>query len=122
MPNICITDKQLRLFEDRFLKDRLERIGDDKEKLENFVEAHGEYMTDITNGKTYLVQYLQALSDLVGKKYCLAAPVKEDGTYSAFFVKPYESFNNSPGKVNMNKPNMKPMELQGNLYQQMGLE
>lgn len=122
MPNICITERQLRLLEDKFLKDRLEKISDDKEKLENFIEKRGEYMTDITNGKMYLVQYLQALSDLVGKKYCLAAPVGKDGTYSAFFVKPYDSFNTSPAMENPNRENMKPMELQGNLYQKMGLE
>lgn len=34
-------------------------------------------MSDVTNGKTYLVQYLKALSDLVGKPYAVCAPVRK---------------------------------------------
>lgn len=119
MSQIRIKESQLRLLEDIVSDNRLERIDDEKAELENYIEKRGEYMTDITNGKTYLVQYLEALSKLVGKKYCMCAPVEEDGTYGAFYVKPYESFNKKASDFNIPSKDLKPMELQGNLYQKL---
>jgi hypothetical protein len=119
MSQIRIKESQLRLLEDIVSDNRLERIDDEKAELENYIEKRGEYMTDITNGKTYLVQYLEALSKLVGKKYCMCAPVEEDGTYGAFYVKPYESFNKKASDFNVPSKDLKPMELQGNLYQKL---
>jgi hypothetical protein len=119
MSNIRIKESQLRLLEDYVSDNRLERIGDEKAELENYIEKRGEYMTDITNGKTYLVQYLEALSKLVGKKYCMCAPVEEDGTYGAFYVKPYESFNKKASNFNVSSTDLRPMDLQGNLYQKL---
>ena len=119
MSQIRIKESQLRLLEDIVSDNRLERIDDEKAELENYIEKRGEYMTDITNGKTYLVQYLEALSKLVGKKYCMCAPVEKDGTYGAFYVKPYESFNKKASDFNVPSKDLKPMELQGNLYQKL---
>lgn len=67
MSQIRIKESQLRLLEDIVSDNRLERIDDEKAELENYIEKRGEYMTDITNGKTYLVQYLEALSKLVAR-------------------------------------------------------
>jgi hypothetical protein len=122
MSNIRIKESQLRLLEDYVSDNRLERIGDEKAELENYIEKRGEYMTDITNGKTYLVQYLKALSELVGKKYAMCAPVEDDGTYGAFYVKPYDTFNSKGvGFVGDYDVNTVPMKLQGNLYQRSGM-
>lgn len=122
MPTIRITESQLRLLEDEVVDRRLEKIDDEKADLENYIEKRGKYMTDITNGKTYLVQYLKALSELVGKKYAMCAPVQDDGTYGAFYVKPYETFNSKGiGFVGDDDVNTVPMKLQGNLYQRSGM-
>jgi len=119
MSQIRIKESQLRLLEDIVSDNRLERIDDEKAELENYIEKRGEYMTDITNGKTYLVQYLEALSKLVGKKFAMCAPVKKDGTYSAFFIKPYDTFNKKSSVFDIPNGKTKPMELQGNLYQKL---
>lgn len=121
MSSIRIKESQLKLLEDYVSDNRLEKIDDEKAELENYIEKRGEYMTDITNGKTYLVQYLEALSKLIGKKYCVCAPVEEDGTYGAFYVKPYDSFNKKSSNFNVPNGVLKPMELQGNLYQRLGM-
>lgn len=101
------------------LRDRLNKVSDEKAELENYIESHGEFMTDVTNNKTYLVQYLKALSELVGKEYAVCAPVRQDGTYGAFYVKPWDSF-----KKNYNTSvhqSGTPGTVKQNLYQRMGL-
>lgn len=122
--DIIITERQEKLLESYIvpaeMRERAKRVNDEKMELENFIESNGEYMTDITNGKTYLVQYLKALSDLVGKKYAMCAPVRQDGTYGAFYVKPFETFRQSYANGNrsggaVQKP------IKKNLYQQMML-
>ena len=100
--------------------DRLRAIQSEKADLENYIEQHGEYMTDITNKKTYMVQYLKALSQLTGKDYAMCAPVRSDGTYGAFYVKPYDTFEklewNQGGVTNkVNKARKS-----GNLYRKLG--
>jgi hypothetical protein len=99
------------------LRDDIKNIDSEKEELENYIEEHGEFMYDITNGKEYLVQYLKALSDLVGKKYAVCAPVESDGTYGAFYVKPYDSFR---AKASVS-PHIgtQPMKLHRNMYQKL---
>jgi hypothetical protein len=100
----------------------LRNIDAEKAELETYIEAHGEYMTDVTNDKTYLVQYLKALSEIVGKPYAMCAPVRSDGTYGAFYVKPYDTFrkniNNAPTVMGRGTV---PMKRKPNMYQQLGL-
>ena len=121
--NVIINESQLKLLEayvvPESMKDRIRNVDIEKEELENYIEASGEYMVDITNGKTYLVQYLKALSDIVGRKYAVCAPVEKDGAYGAFYVKPYSSFNKKES-ASIHK-NTVPMQRKPNLYQQMGL-
>ena len=95
--NIVINERQLKLLEENYsvtpdIKDKRKTVEGEKQQLENYMEKNGEYMIDTTNGKTYMVQYLKALSDLVGKDYAVCAPVRKDGTYGAFYVKPYNTF------------------------------
>jgi len=121
--DIIINEHQERLLEKYMLppemRGRVKRVNDEKMKLEDYIESHGEFMVDITNGKTYLVQYLKALSELIGKKYAVCAPVRHDGTYGAFYVKPLETFRKkekfATGTTQPTVP------LKKNLYQQMGL-
>ena len=121
--DIVISERQLSLLEAYVMpsgfKDRVEKVEDEKMDLENYIEAHGEYMTDITNGKVYLVQYLKALSELVGREYAVCAPVRSDGTYGAFYVKPWETFKKS--EASAAGVRTKPEKLRQNLYQQTGL-
>lgn len=100
------------------MRNKLKKIDKEKADLENYIETHGEFMTDVTNNKTYLVQYLKALSQLVGREYAVCAPVRQDGTYGAFYVKPWNSF-----KKNYNNPtqqNGTVIPVKKNLYQEMG--
>jgi len=121
--DIIINPRQLKLLESIVappdFKEKVKGVEDSKKQLETYIESNGEYMLDITNGKTYLVQYLRALSELVGRDYAMCAPVRKNGTYGAFYVKPYASF-----KRNANNPmhqSANPVKRKPNLYQQMGL-
>jgi hypothetical protein len=119
--DIVINERQEKLLESYVIppemRERLKKVNAEKQELEGYIEKHGEFMIDVTNGKTYLVQYLRALSELVGKEYAVCAPVKKDGTYGAFYVKPWETFKknySSPGyKSTVQQP------IKKNLYQQM---
>lgn len=74
------------------MRNKINKVEDEKKGLEEYIESVGECMVDVTNGKTYLVQYLKGLSELVGTGYAMCAPLRSDGTYGAFYVKPYSSF------------------------------
>lgn len=121
---IIINERQQQLFEREAknpqLRDKLNKVKDEKAALENFIESNGEYMVDITNGKVYLVQYLKALSELVGKQYAMCAPVRKDGTYGAFYVKPLDTFERKYGNT-FSQNQTRPMRIKQNLYQRMGL-
>ena len=119
---VIINEHQEKLFEAYSappeFADRIRRVNSEKMELENYIESHGEYMIDITNGKTYLVQYLRALSELVGKEYAVCAPVRKDGTYGAFYVKPWDTFRIKQGLTRVNGTSQAPVKK--NLYQRMG--
>ena len=123
---IIINEHQNQILEAKVISDemreRIKKVNDEKMELENFIESHGEYMIDVTNEKTYLVQYLKALSELVGKQYAMCAPVRKDGTYGAFYVKPFETFkktyNQQTGTTGNNTINQ---HVKPNLYQTLGL-
>lgn len=123
---IIINEHQESIIETKILsdeiRDRIKKVNDEKMELENFIESHGEYMIDVTNDKTYMVQYLKALSELVGKKYAMCAPVKKDGTYGAFYVKPFETFKKThKSNFGVGGSNSTPQKIKPNLYQMMGL-
>ena len=119
---IVITEHQFNLLESFIvpagMKERVKEVEEEKKELENFIESRGEYMTDITNGKTYLVQYLKALSELVGKKYAMCAPVRKDGTYGAFYVKPFDTFIKKQSVSTQN--DNKTQSIKKNMYQMLG--
>lgn len=123
---IIINESQLRVLKEFYsmpdaFKDDAKEVDEDKTILEDYIENHGEYMYDITNGKTYMVQYLKALSELVGKDYAMCAPVRENGTYGAFYVKPYNVFKKKEMSFNnYNTPNVQ-RPRKPNLYQRLGL-
>lgn len=99
---------------------RVQEVDNAKEQLENYIETKGEYMIDITNGNTYLVQYLKSLSKLVGKDYAVCAPVRQNGTYGAFYVKPYNTFQKKAYQPSYNSP--QPSHPKLNLYRRLGLD
>lgn len=123
--NIIINEQQNKIFETKAseeMRERIKVVNDEKAELEDYIESHGEYMTDVTNGKTYLVQYLKALSELVGKQYAMCAPVRKDGTYGAFYVKPFETFKKMYSQsAGLNGGNSVTQHIKPNLYQQLGL-
>lgn len=121
--HIIINEHQKELLEAYVIpqgfRDRAKMVDAEKAELEDYIESHGEFMTDVTNGKTYLVQYLKALSELVGKKYAVCAPVRSDGTYGAFYVKPLGTFRRNQAVSTHRNTIARPVKK--NLYQQMGL-
>lgn len=122
--NIVINERQLKLLEEKYsvtqdIKDKRKVVEGEKQQLGNYMEKNGECMIDITNGKTYLVQYLKALSDLVGKDYAVCSPVRKDGTYGAFYVKPYNIFKKKSYGQPITQQGIPPLR-KPNLYQQMG--
>jgi len=120
---IIINEHQEALLEAEVMsqevRDKIKRVEAEKAELEDYIEQSGEYMVDITNGKTYMVQYLKALSGLVGKDYAMCAPVRSDGTYGAFYVKPWETFKKSEALSNGGGSGVK-TPAKKNLYQMMG--
>lgn len=115
---VIISESQMKLFEKIFSNgttDAVSQVNDEKKFLEDYIESKGQAMTDITNGKTYMVQYLKALSDLVGIQYAMCAPVRKDGTYGAFYVKPMKSFTKL--QTNPMAPKKEPLLPKPNLYQ-----
>ena len=121
--NAIITERQQVLLEkyvaEPGMTEKLKKVKEEKFTLEEYIESKGEYMVDITNGKTYLVLYLKTLSEMVGKKYSVCAPVKNDGTYGAFYVKPLETFKRK--WVNPIHTQTKPAQIKQNVYQRLGL-
>jgi hypothetical protein len=121
--HIIINEHQEVLLEDYVapsgMREKVKKVDSEKMELEDYIEKHGEYMTDVTNGKTYLVQYLRALSELVGRKYAMCAPVRSNGTYGAFYVKPLETFVKKQS-VAVHK-DARQVPVKKNMYQQMGL-
>ena len=107
------------------MREKIKNVESEKAELEDFIESNGEFMVDVTNGKKYLVQYLRALSELVGKQYAMCAPVRKDGTYGAFYVKPFETFKKTYGlsdDLGYNNDGIgTPQHIKPNLYQKMGL-
>lgn len=120
--NIIINEHQEKLLESYIvpqgMRERVKKVNTEKMELEDYIESHGEFMMDVTNGKTYLVQYLKALSDLVGKDYAVCAPVRKDGTYGAFYVKPWNTFNKNYNGLANKGTGSNPIKK--NMYQQMG--
>ena len=120
---IIITEEQQLILEKKVksqaLIEKTKKVEEEKFILEEYIEKKGEYMTDITNGKTYLVLYLKTLSEMVGNKYAVCASVRSDGTYGAFYVKPWSTFEKK-GYNPMNSVT-EPMKLHKNMYQKLGL-
>ena len=122
--NIVINERQLKLLEEAYsvtpdIKDRRKDVEAEKQQLEDYIKKNGEYMIDITNEKTYLVQYLKTLSDLVGKDYAVCTQVRKDGTCGAFYVKPYNTFKKKSYGQPITHQGI-PAHIKPNLYQQMG--
>ena len=99
------------------LRNKISKVEDEKKGLEEYIESVGECMVDVTKGKTYLVQYLKGLSELVGTGYAMCAPLRSDGTYGAFYVKPYSSFRKKEAIPNYQSK--APTRRMPNLYQRM---
>ena len=124
--NIIINEHQQIIFEksaaSEAMREKIKKVESEKAELEDFIESNGKFMIDVTNGKKYLVQYLRALSELVGKQYAMCAPVRKDGTYGAFYVKPFGTFNSdNEQNIGTNSNNVVTQHVKPNLYQLMGL-
>lgn len=62
------------------------------EALDNFIYNYGKVMVDIENGKEYLVFEIAALSELIGKRYCICKLIKDGEPFGIIYAKPLDNF------------------------------
>lgn len=62
------------------------------EALDKFILQNGKIMANISNGKDYLVYEIVALSELIGRRYCMCKLVKDGKPYGVIYAKPLENF------------------------------
>ena len=68
-------------------------IKDVKHSLNHMLSSYGRMMINIENGRTYVVYYLQSISDAIGKPYVLCRVVNDEGEASgSVYVKPMALF------------------------------
>lgn len=63
-----------------------------KLSLEKLLYTNGVIMTNIENGKDYLVYELFSLANVIGKRYCLCQLIKDNEQYGQIATKPLAMF------------------------------
>lgn len=67
-------------------------IDKHKDSLEKFLVNNGYIMTNIENGKDYLVYEINALSTLIGSRYVVCILIKDNEPYGQALTKPLVLF------------------------------
>lgn len=68
------------------------RVDSANKSLETFLYNNGAIMVNIKNGKEYLVFELEALTNLIGRRYGLVQLVKDGEPYDTIYIKPIELY------------------------------
>jgi len=68
------------------------KIESDMNSLEKLLKRDGIIMTNIRNGKDYLIYELISLTNAIGKRYCLCQLIKNGEGYGAIYTKPMHLF------------------------------
>ncbi|MBR6516119.1 MAG: hypothetical protein IKT40_04615 [Bacilli bacterium] len=68
------------------------KIETDKNSLEKLLKIDGSVMTNIKNGKDYIVYELYSLANVLGKRYCICQLLKDGEQYGQVATKPLSMF------------------------------
>jgi hypothetical protein len=60
--------------------------------LEKLLEREGVIMTNIENGKDYIVYEIVSLENLIGKKFCNCRLLKDGNPFGPIYTKPLALF------------------------------
>lgn len=61
-------------------------------RLLSFLRNNGRIMTNIDNGKDYIIYEISSFANLMGVRFVICQLVREDGPYGSIYVKPFELF------------------------------
>lgn len=62
------------------------------ELIQRFLANNSRIMTNVDNGKDYLVFEITQLAQLTGKRFCLCQLYKDNKPFGAIYVKPFLMF------------------------------
>ena len=68
------------------------KINSAIDTLEKLINSDGVIMSNLENGKDYIVYEIYSLSKIIGKRYCLCRLIKDDEPYGAIYTKPLGVF------------------------------
>lgn len=68
------------------------RVDSANKSLETFLYNNGVMMVNIKNGKEYLVFEIEALTNMIGRRYGLVQLVKDGEPYDTIYIKPIELY------------------------------
>ena len=60
--------------------------------LHSFLKNNGTVMTNIENGKDYLVYEMAAFANIIGKRFCICQLIKDNDQFGAVYMKPFSLF------------------------------
>lgn len=58
------------------------------ELMQNFLFTNGKVMTNIDNGKDYIVFEVGQLAQLMGKRFCVCQLFKDNKPFGSIYIKP----------------------------------
>ena len=68
------------------------QIEANKKLLQRFLSTNGRIMTNIDNGRDYLVFEIGQLASLMGKRFCMCQLFKDNKPFGAIYNKPLSLF------------------------------
>lgn len=92
--NIIIKESKLNILLTELFNNNLsnqfvnQKVEINLQLLGNFLKQYGLLMTNIENGKDYLVYELNALTNMIGKRYGMVQLIKDGEPYQSIYIKP----------------------------------
>ena len=68
------------------------QINASQEIIKKFLFNNGKIMTNIDNGKDYIIYEIGQLASLIGKRFCICQLYKENKPFGSILLKPYLLF------------------------------
>jgi hypothetical protein len=87
--NILLTELFNNNLSNQVINQKVER---NSQLLGNFLKQYGLLMTNIENGKDYLVYELNTLTNMIGKRYGMVQLMKDGEPYQSIYIKPLDLY------------------------------
>lgn len=87
--NILLTELFNNNLSNKVVNQKAER---NSQLLGNFLKQYGILMTNIENGKDYLVYELNTLTNMIGKRYGMVQLIKDGEPYQSIYIKPLDLY------------------------------